>query len=286
MALDKRALEALVEESDDLQSDAMRTTKQGLTELVDYGRERRARGGYDPDQNRGFHAERRRLIVGGLTGAGLLAETALSAVLLGLFDQPAFADTPMDIQAAQTAASIENLAVAVYKKAAGLPFMQNIPDPAGSTVKAFVTKTVQQHTDHAEAFNGAAKALGGKEQTGVDMPVYNGVVVPALGTLKSPLDVVKFAAQLEMVAAETYAAQTAAVGDKNLRNTFASIMGVESQHVSILLAVAALLQGGAVQLIKLGPPTDQLPAAAGSVGFPDPFLKTDRARPATEGAVQ
>ncbi|HEX9546540.1 MAG TPA: ferritin-like domain-containing protein [Acidimicrobiales bacterium] len=286
MSLDKRALEALIEKSDDVQSDAMRATKQQLTELVDYGRDRRARGGYEPEESRRFQAERRRLIIKGLSGAGVVAGTAFGAGLLGLFDQPAFADTPMDIQAAQTAASIENLAIAVYHKAAGLPFMQNIPDPAGSTVKAFVTKTVQQHTDHAGAFNAAARALGGKEQTGVDLPVYNGVVTPALGTLKSPLDVVNFAAKLELVAAETYSAETAAVSDKNLRNTFASIMGVESQHVSILLAVAALLEAGATSLIKLGPPADQLPAAAGSVGFPDSFLKTDMARPATEGAVQ
>jgi hypothetical protein len=118
------------------------------------------------------------------------------------------------------------------------------------------------------------------------MPVYNTVVVPTLPKLKTPLDVVNFAAELELVAAETYSAETAAVTDKKLRGTFASIMGVENQHRAILLAVAALLAGGAPQLIKLGPPADQLPAAAGNVGFPDTFLKTDQARPATEGAVQ
>jgi hypothetical protein len=291
VSVDKRALDALIEESEDLQSDAMRTTKSSLSELVQHGQERRAHGGYDPEETRSFQQERRRLIVTGLAGAGALAGTplvgsAFAGGLMGLFAEPAFADTPMDVQAAQTAASIENLAIAVYNKAAGLPFMKTIPAPAGPTVVAFVTKTVQQHTDHAAAFNAAAKALGGKEQTGVDMPVFNGVVTPALGTLKAPLDVVNFAAQLELVAAETYLAQTAAVSDKSLRNTFASIMGIENQHRSILLAVAALLQGGAPQLIKLGPPADQLPAAAGSVGFPDPFLKTDMARPATEGAVQ
>jgi hypothetical protein len=286
VSVEKRAFEALMEKSDDLQSDAMRSTKSSLSDMVEYGQERRAHGGYDPEETRSFQQQRRRLIVTGLAGAGALAGTAFAGGLMGLFAGPAFADTPMDVQAAQTAASIENLAIAVYNKAAGLPFMKTIPPPAGPTVIAFVTKTVQQHTDHAAAFNAAAKALGGKEQTGVDMPVFNGVVTPALATLKAPLDVVNFAAQLELVAAETYLAQTSAVSDKNLRNTFASIMGVENQHRSILLAVAALLQAGAPQLIKLGPPADQLPAAAGSVGFPDPFLKTDQARPATEGAVQ
>jgi hypothetical protein len=47
-----------------------------------------------------------------------------------------------------------------------------------------------------------------------------------------------------------------------------------------------LLEAGHPELIMLGPPADQLPDAAGSVGFPDSFLKTDQARPATEGAVK
>jgi hypothetical protein len=191
----------------------------------------------------------------------------------------------MDVQAAQTAASLENLAVAVYNQAAQLPFMKNIPAPAGQTVTTFVTMTVQQHTEHGKAFNAAATRLGGKPQNQPDKTVLDSVVTPALPGLKSPLDVVNFAATLELVAAETYAAETAAVTDPSLRSTFASIMGVEAQHRAILLAVAALLQAGKPELIKLGPPADQLPAAAGSVGFPDTFLKTDMARPASEGAV-
>jgi hypothetical protein len=214
-----------------------------------------------------------------------LAGTAFGAGLYQMFTQPAFADTSMDIQAGQTAASIENLAVKVYGVAAGLSFMKNIPAPAGPTVTVFVNQTIMQHTQHAQAFNAAVTTLGGKTQSGIDMPVYNGVVVPALPTLKTPLDVVKFAAVLENAAAETYAAETGAVSDKNLRNTFASIMGVEAQHVAVLNAVAALLAGGAPQLITIPPPAGMLPAAAGSVGFPNSFYGLTMARPATEGAV-
>ena len=39
-------------------------------------------------------------------------------------------------------------------------------------------------------------------------------------------------------------------------------------------------------LIALPPDAAALPAAAGSVGFPDAFFKTTNARPANEGAVQ
>jgi len=66
----------------------------------------------------------------------------------------------------------------------------------------------------------------------------------------------------------------------------ASIMGVEAQHVAVLNAVKALLSAGHPEWITLPPPVAQLPAAAGSVGFPDTFIKTDQARPASEGAVK
>jgi rubrerythrin len=276
-----RALSALIEESEDLHSDAMHTTNAGLADLVEQGRDRRADAEIDVDEITEYQTERSRLLTKSLAGAGLVG-----VGLTRLLASPAFAQSSADVQAAQTAASIENLAIAVYNQAAGLPFMQNIPDPAGATVVAFVTKTVEQHTDHMKAFNAAAVQLGGKAQDKPDQVVFDAVVTPALPTLKTPLDVVKFAAELELVAAETYLAETAAVSDKMLRNTFASIMGVENQHRAILLAVAALLDAGKPELIKLGPPADQLPAAAGSVGFPDTFLKTDQARPGDEGAVK
>jgi hypothetical protein len=276
-----RALSALIEESEDLHSDAMHTTNAGLADLVEQGRDRRADGDIDVDEIAEYQTERSRVLTKSLAGAGLVG-----VGLTRLLAAPAFAQSGMDVQAAQTAASLENLAIAVYNQAAALPFMQNIPDPAGATVVAFVTKTVEQHTDHMKAFNAAATNLGGKAQDKPDQVVLDAVVTPALPTLKTPLDVVKFAADLELVAAETYLAEVGAVSDKNLRNTFASIMGVENQHRAILLAVGALLEAGKPELIKLGPPADQLPAAAGSVGFPDTFLKTDQARAASEGAVK
>jgi hypothetical protein len=276
----------LIEESEDIQSDAMRTTKGGLADVVEQGLDRRAAGGFDPDETQTYHLERRRLLAQSLVGVGALAGTAFGAGLYQMFTQPAFADTTMDVQAGQTAASLENLAVAVYQKAAGLSFMQNIAAPAGPTVTAFVKMTISQHQAHAQAFNAAVVKLGGKQQTGIDMTAYNGLVVPTLPTLTTPLKVVNFALALENIAAQTYNAETAAVSDSNLRNTFASIMGVEAQHAAILSAVGALLQAGAPQLVTIPPPAASLPAAAGSVGFPNSFLGTTMARPATEGAVQ
>ena len=73
---------------------------------------------------------------------------------------------------------------------------------------------------------------------------------------------------------------------KNARNTTASIMGVEAQHVAVLNAVKALVGAGHPEYIALPPPLDKLPAAAGSVGFPDAFYPYAMARPAAEGAVK
>ena len=282
MSIDERALDALIEESQDLHVDAMRTTREGLSEMVEYGQEVRSRGGFDLEENRVGNRARGKL----LTTAGLAGVGAGATLLTLMGAQAASADTPADVAAGQTAASIEALAIAVYTKAAGLPFMQTIPAPAGPTVVAFVKMTIKQHTDHMAAFNAAVGALGGKPQTQPDAVVLNAVVTPALPTLKAPLDVVKFATTLEGAAVATYVAAVGTVSDKKLRNTFASIMGVEAQHKATLLAVGALLQGGAPQLIKI--PTDPaaLPAAAGSVGFPDSFATTQDARPLTEGAVK
>jgi hypothetical protein len=146
-------------------------------------------------------------------------------------------------------------------------------------------KTMGQHTEHGQAFNAAAQKLGGKPQTGPD-PKYADVVKKAVPTIKGPADVVELAISLEDVAAQTYVKDVGLVSTPELRQLFASVAGVESQHKAILLAVQALLRGGAPELIALPPDLTKLPAAAGSVGFPDSFYPTAQAAPVEEGAVR
>ncbi len=188
-----------------------------------------------------------------------------------------------DIMALQTAAGLENLAVFTYKTALTLPFIGG--SGANGVVKAFAMKTMQQHTEHGQAFNGAAMKLGGKAQSGTD-PKYTPVVQKAAGAITGALDVVSLAITLEDIAAETYVNDVGLVSTPDLRNLFASVAGVESQHKAILLAVQALLKGGAPQLIALPPDAAKLPAAAGSVGFPDSFFPVTNAAPVAQGAVQ
>ncbi|MEE1788227.1 ferritin-like domain-containing protein [Streptomyces sp. SP17BM10] len=277
--IDTRLLEELTEQSQDLNSDAMRITHGALTGFAEAAGPARAgwrRGG---------------LLTALVGGAGLLgaaraaADSPSPSPSLSVSPSPSAsasgAVTADDIRALQTAASLENLAVSVYRTAAGLPFIKD----GNTTVAAFIAKTTEQHQAHAQAFNAAATAGGGMAQTGPD-PTYKAVVDQTLPTIKTPADVVKLAISLEDVAAQTYTRNVGQVSSADLRKLFASVAPVEAQHRAVLLAVQALLAGNAADLITIPVDPAKLPAAAGSVGFPDAFYKTDNASPITEGAVQ
>jgi rubrerythrin len=289
VSLDDRALDELIERSQDLQSEAMRTTHESLTEMVDVGHERRARGEVDPEQGRAAAGEANDVIKKALVAGGALAAAAFGPALLGLTATPAFASTATDIQMLQTSASIENLAVSTYKTALTLAYIGG--SSANPTIKAFVQTTMAQHDQHNDAFNSAATALGGKAQHAADphyVPTVNAAIKSIGGQAPSAgaLAVVGLAITLEKVAAETYVANCSKLTDTNSRKVTASIMGVEAQHVATLLAVQALLKAGASQLITLSPTVvSKLPAAAGDIGFPASFYPIDMASPASEGAV-
>ncbi|MHB8592739.1 MAG: ferritin-like domain-containing protein [Acidimicrobiales bacterium] len=280
--VDEAMLAPLLEESQDMHADSMSATRESLSEMVDVGHERRASGASDPDEVRSFAAGRDRLMPAAFGGKMLGAAgagAALAAVLAG----KAFAGQPSDVQILQTAASIEVLAVATYQTALTLPFIGG--SSANGVVKAFAQMTMGQHAQHQQAFNAAITQLGGKPQTNPD-PVLLNVVNQAKPGLTGPGPVAALALELEQGAAETYVANVSALSDPHSRSVTASIMGVEAQHAAILLAVQALLQGNAPQLIALPPsPLSALPAAAGSVGFPNAFFPTNQARSATEGAL-
>jgi hypothetical protein len=221
--------------------------------------------------------------ISGFPAGGVLAAAGLGTAMAALLASPAFADKTMDVQMAQTAASLENLAVATYDTALTLDFIGGAS--AVPVVKAFVQTTRDQHAEHAQAFNAAATRLGGAEQTNPD-PVLLDVVNQAKPGLTSPGAVIALAIELESTAMQTYVANVGAYANRRARSVAASIQGVEAQHLSVLLAVQALLDAGAPQLIALPPDAAALPAAAGSVGFPDPFIRIEDARPASEEAVQ
>ncbi len=277
MSVDERAIGSLIEQSQDLHSDSMHTTRTSLQELVEVGHE----DATDRAERHPSSEERNTLLRHGIGGGRALAAVGAGGALLALMARPAFADQSADVQMLQTATSIEIIAIATYTAALGLPFAGSLP----KVVQTFATTTKQQHMDHMAAFTAAVKALGGTAQTNPD-PVLLDVVNKAKPGLTGPVPLVELAITLEMGAAETYVAFVTTLSDKNARNTTASIMGVEAQHVAVLNAVKALVAAGHPEYIVLPPPADKLPAAAGSVGFPNSFYPYDMARPAAEGAVK
>ena len=288
MTVDEKGLHELIVESQDLQADALRDMSTQTSGLADV-REERRRNGIDLDALARFNLGRRDALRNGGMGAGAFAARGLFAgafgtALAGLFASPASAqDGGVDVQILQTAASLENLAVATYGAALGLPFIKD----GNKVVKAFAEMTMKQHKEHGAAFNAMAKELGGAEQTKTN-PKYQQVVTDALPTLTDPAKVVELAAALETVATQTYNANLALLDDTDTKALMASVMGVESQHLATLRAVGALLGGGAAGAALIAIPTDvaKLPAAAGSVAFPQPFEGTEKASPPEEGAVK
>jgi Ferritin-like domain len=286
MTADPRALSELLEESQDMQADALRPTQSALDELVELHNES---GEPDVAANRVFHEDHRRALTSSFSGATLLG-AAGGVALVGVLASAAYAKSSSDIQILQTAASIENLAVATYKTALTLPYIGG--SEANGVVTKFAQVTMAQHQQHAQAFNAAAKGLGGKAQNKPDpafVPVVNKAVAGLSGASASAgaLGVVGLALELENIAAETYIHDTVLAKSSTNKALFASIMGIEAQHVAVLTAVQALLKAGAPQLISLAPGTAAaLPAVAGSVGFPHAFYPTSSAAPAKQGAVK
>ena len=245
MTADPRALTELLEESQDLQADALRPTHDALDELVEsqprftvIGR----RAG-EPRLPRGAPAVACAPSFGGATLLG----AAGGAALVGLLASAASASSSSDVQILQTAASIENLAVATYKTALTLPYIGG--SAANPVVTKFAQVTMGQHAQHADAFNAAVKHLGGKASTSPtrpSCPVVNKAVASLSGATaaQGALGVVGLALELENIAAETYVKDTVLAKSTTNKALFASIMGIEAQHVSVLLAVQALLDGG------------------------------------------
>ncbi len=279
--VDDQAFEELIEESQDLHSDALVVAKATLPDLEDFAADRRQAGPLEvtPSDLAAFNASRSTLInkvklgIGGAVGVGLVTS---------MFAQKASAaDGGIDVMMLQTAVSLELLAVATYGAALTLPFIKD----GNPVIVKFAQTTMGQHDEHRAAFSAQTKALGGTDQTKTN-PKYTPVVEAAKPTLKTAADVVKLAATLEQVATETYLNDLNMFTDKTSRVLMASVMGVECQHLATLRAVGALLGSPDLIKIPLGAGITKLPAAAGSVAFPDAFEGVTMASPPEEGAVK
>ena len=281
MRVDDRRLGELITESQDLQVDALRTAKEVRPALVELSHSTTTK---DPDVVTRFNTERRRILRNGGLGAGALAArgllgTAFGTAVMGITARPAAAQEDVSIMIFQTACSLEILAVATYGAALELPFIGD-----NAVVKTFAETTMMQHDEHCQAFQAQTEDLGGEPRT-TPSERYAPAVAEATPGLVDYAAVVALASTLEEVAQDTYIANLALLPADETRQLMASVLAVETQHLATLRAVGALLEGGAPELIAI--PTDlaALPAAAGSVAFPEPFEEAQMASPPEEGAL-
>ena len=286
MTADPRALAELLEESQDLQADALRPTHEALDELVDTAH---AQPEDDPAANQAFHETHTRALTSSLAGAVLLG-AAGGAVLVGALASAAAASSSSDVQILQTAASIENLAVSTYKTALTLPYIGG--SSANPVVTKFAQVTMGQHAQHADAFNAAVEEPGrqgaAQARPGLRPGGQEGGGGPRLGHA-GPGRARRRGAGPR---AREHRGRDLRQGHRPGQGH--DEQGLAGQHHGdrgaarpVLLAVQALLMAGAPQLISLSPGTAaMLPAAAGSVGFPNAFYKTNSAAPAGQGAVK
>ena len=186
----------------------------------------------------------------------------------------------LDVQVLQTAAALENLAVAAYADAARLPVMRD-GDPA---LAAFANRTRTQHQAHARAFNAAAVRAGGKAQHAPD-PRYAVPVARALHGLADPASAVNVLESVEGINAQSFTRYASLAGPQ-LRSMFVSVATVEAAHGAWLLAMLKLLQTGEVRLTGQPMAAARLPDTLGPACFPLAFYPTADASAIDEGAVR
>jgi hypothetical protein len=291
-AVDEGGLGASIEESRDLHADAMRAVGASVPALAEVGAEREsargAGGGFDSAEIERFNLGRRRLLshlglgAGGVVAAGGgVVGTLVTAILA----TPARADKPLDVQILQTASSLERLLVDTYAIALGrgplgivAPAAIGVAGIAVPGAKEFVTKfldmTHSQHDEHRTAFQTLTTALGGKVQDGPN-PKYASAAAAA--NLSTPVQLVDYAAVLEKIVTDTYLFDLSLLEDVHSKELMAAVMGVEAQHLACLKAVSALFKVGALESIAVPADVSKLPAAFGSLAFPDALHKAAEA---------
>lgn len=182
------------------------------------------------------------------TGSGSTATTAAGG------------STSTDITILRTASSLERLAVDLYNVAIGSGLVTDVS--LADAARLFR----DQHEEHAELFEGATSSMGGQPFTEANPAVLD-MLQPTIAGLRSQLDVVKLAYDVEAVAAATYFSTVGAFDEASLNKAAMSVGGVEARHVAILgtvLILAGQSEGRYPQSPSAGFQTNSGAVAAGT----------------------
>ena len=256
MQISEHELEQLTSDMDDTHHDVMPTMHERAAEWVELNREMRSGiSGLTGrvTSRRNFLVGSGAAVLGGLvlaacgsdkkssSSGGATTTTAASGKLTG------------DLEVAAVAAALENLAVATYQAgidAATAGTLGSVP-PAVAT---FAAAAQSHHKDHAAAWNSLLTGAGKQAVNGVDLTV-KADVDRAFAGVKDVGGLARLALSLENTAAATYLDGIGVLGDTGAIQVAAAIQPVEMQHAAILNFVL------------------------GNYPVPDPFSKTEGARP-------
>lgn len=137
-------------------------------------------------------------------------------------------DGNMDVVLANTAISLETLAIDTYTVAAesGLVERAVVAEAAGLFM--------EHHISHRDALVSTVEAAGATPFTGTNAAVKSAIVDPALAAAVDEEDVIRLAFDLETAAAQTYVFAAGGLSSPELRSTIMTIGGVEARHAAVL----------------------------------------------------
>ncbi|HUR75922.1 MAG TPA: ferritin-like domain-containing protein [Sporichthya sp.] len=138
-----------------------------------------------------------------------------------------------DASALRANASLENLAVFAYGAALDAAPKGKFGKSVPAAVAEFATHAMQQHKDHADAFNAALTGAGGTAYTEPN-PALAGPVTKMFGEVDSVPKLAMLALTLENTAAATYIKQMGELTSPAALSAVATIGPVERQHAAIL----------------------------------------------------
>lgn len=137
-----------------------------------------------------------------------------------------------DLTILRTASSLEHVAIDVYQAAIDNAKALGITAGVADVAKLFQA----QHKDHAGFFEGATKQLGGEAFTTANPAVMDSLK-GRIAALKTEMDVITLARDLENVAAATYQSTVGAFDNISLNAKAMSVGGVEARHAAVLNGV-------------------------------------------------
>lgn len=171
----------------------------------------------------------------GIAGAALLAacgddDDPSATPLGGAADDGA----ATDIVLANTAISLETLAIDTYTVAAESGLVES------AAVAAAATLFAEHHVAHRDALVATVDGAGATPFTGTNAAVKSAIVDPALAAATTEADVIALAYELETAAAQTYVYAAGVLSTPRLRSTIMTIGGIEARHAAVLGQVGSL----------------------------------------------